>query len=86
MEDGFCLSSVSGLLSVVTTFSLCIKGGLSRLVLGDLECGVFVHLGRKGLARLRDVDHRADSKSEPIKTPLSRANLMRKNLQEKSAQ
>merc|ERR1719337_36148 len=63
VEDGFCLSSVSGLFSVVTTFSLCVEGGLSGLVLGDLEGGVFVHLRRKGLSRLRDVDHRADSKS-----------------------
>ena len=37
MEDGFGLSTVSGLLSVVTTLTLGEDGVLTLLVLGDLK-------------------------------------------------
>lgn len=36
MEDGLRLTTVTGLLSVVTPLSLCERGGLASLVLGDL--------------------------------------------------
>ena len=57
VEDGFSLSSVSGLFSVVTTFSLSVEGGLTSFVLGDLEGRVLVQLLREGFSSLWYVDH-----------------------------
>ena len=57
VEDGFCLSSVSGLFSVVTTLSLGVEGGLTSFVLGDLEGGVLVHRLGEGLSCFWHVDH-----------------------------
>ncbi len=60
MEDGFGLTTVAGLLTVVTTLSLGEDGGLSGLVLGDLVGGVTATLltSAKGFTSLRDVDLR----------------------------
>lgn len=42
MEDGLGLTTVTGLLAVITTLSLCKQRGLSCLVLGDLVLGVLL--------------------------------------------
>ena len=36
MENGLCLTTITGLLAVVTPLSLCEQGILALLVLGDL--------------------------------------------------
>merc|ERR1711902_477081 len=57
VEDGFGLSSVSGLFSVVTTFSLSVEGSFTSLVLGDFESRVLVQLLGEGFSSLWYVDH-----------------------------
>lgn len=42
MEDGLGLTSVTGLLTIITTLSLGEKRSLSCLVLGDLVLGVLL--------------------------------------------
>ena len=58
MEDRLGLSSVTGLLSIVTTLSLGEERGLSSLVLGDLVLGVLLAslALAVGLTGLGDVD------------------------------
>ena len=57
MEDRFGLSSVSGLFSVVPTFTLGVQGSLTSLVLGDLKGGVLVQRFAERFSSLRYVDH-----------------------------
>jgi len=42
VEDGFGLSTVSGLFAIVTTLTLSVQGSFTSLVLGHLEGGVLV--------------------------------------------
>lgn len=58
VEDGFGLTTITGLFAVITTFTLGEDGGLTSLVLGDLVRGVTTTLltGAKGFTSLRDVD------------------------------
>lgn len=58
VENGFGLTTISGLFTVVTTLTLGEEGGLSGLVLGDLVGSVTAALltSTKGFTSLRDVD------------------------------
>lgn len=58
VENGFGLTTVTGLFAVVTTFTLSEDGSLTGLVLGDLVRGVTTTLltSAKGFTSLRDVD------------------------------
>jgi hypothetical protein len=58
VEDGLCLTTVTGLLAVVSALSLGEQRGLASLVLGDLVLGVLAALLALavGVAGLRDVD------------------------------
>ena len=58
VENGFGLTTVAGLLTVVTTLTLGEKGSLTGLVLGHLVGSVAATLlsGAKGFTTLRDVD------------------------------
>lgn len=59
MENGLRLTTVSGLLAVVTTLTLRKSRGFARLVLGDLVQSVLAALAAlaEGLSGLGDVDH-----------------------------
>lgn len=59
VEDGLCLTTISGLLSVVTTLSLSIKGGFTSLILGNLVHSVLLALlaFAEGTLGLRYVHH-----------------------------
>lgn len=59
VEDRLGLSSVSGLLAIVTTLTLSIKTGSSGLVLSDLVHGVLTALGEVAqcAAGLGNVNH-----------------------------
>jgi len=57
VEDGFGLSTVSGLFAIVTTLTLGVQGSFTRLVLGHLEGGVLVDRLGKSLSCLGHVDH-----------------------------
>jgi len=57
VEDGFCLTTISRLFSVVTTLTLSVQGSLTSFVLGDFEGGVLVHRLGEGLSCFRHVDH-----------------------------
>lgn len=59
VEDGLSLTTVTGLLAVVTAFTLRERGSLAGLVLGDLVEGVLVALSplAVGLPGLGNVDH-----------------------------
>ena len=61
-EDGFGLTSVTGLLAIVTPFSLGMQTGLSSLVLGDLVRRVFAAFGAwaESVARLWNIHHCCD--------------------------
>lgn len=58
VEDGLGLTTISGLLAVVTTLSLGEKRGLASLVLGDLVLGVLAALLAlaEGVTGLGNVD------------------------------
>jgi len=58
VEDRLGLTTVTGLLTVVTTLTLSEEGSLASLVLGDLVLGVLLAVLALavGPARLRDVD------------------------------
>lgn len=58
VENGFGLTTVAGLFTVITTFTLGEDGGLAGLVLGYLVGGVTTALlsSTKGFTSLRDVD------------------------------
>lgn len=65
MEHRLGLSSVSGLFSVITSFSLCVKGGLSSLVLGNLVGSVLAAslafaIGSSGLGNVDHLDFVVD--------------------------
>ena len=57
-ENGFCLTTITRLLAIITTLSLSKKGSLSGLVLGDLVRGVLSALlaSAEGLASLGNVN------------------------------
>lgn len=59
VEDGLGLTTVTGLLAVVTAFTLRERGGLAGLVLSDLVQGVLVALAAlaEGLPGLGNVHH-----------------------------
>lgn len=58
VEDRLGLTTITGLLSVITTLSLGEKGGLASLVLGDLVLGVLAALPALavGVSGLGNVD------------------------------
>ena len=49
VEDGLGLTTITGLLSVVTTLTLCEDGVLTLLVLGDLRNSVITRFGDRFL-------------------------------------
>jgi hypothetical protein len=59
VEDGLGLTTVTGLLAVISTLTLGEQGGLSSLVLGDLVLGVLAALLALavGVTGLGNVDH-----------------------------
>ena len=59
VEDGLGLTTITGLLAVITTLSLGEKRGLASLVLGDLVLGVLAALLALAVrvASLGNVDH-----------------------------
>merc|ERR1719461_1136005 len=57
VEDGFGLTTISGLFAIVTTLTLGIKGSLASLVLGHFESGMLIDRLGKGLSCLGHVDH-----------------------------
>lgn len=58
VENGLSLTTITGLLTIVTTLTLSEDGGFTGLVLGDLVGSVTTTLltSTKGLTSLRDVD------------------------------
>ena len=58
VEDGLGLTTVTGLLAVISALSLGEQRGLARLVLGDLVLGVLAAFPALavGVSRLRNVD------------------------------
>jgi hypothetical protein len=65
VEDRLGLTSVSGLLTIVTTLSLGEQGSLSSLVLGNLVLGVLLAglTLAEGLAGLGNVDLKSKTRS-----------------------
>lgn len=59
VENGLDLTTITGRLSVVSSLTLGVKGGLSGLVLGDLVLGVLTALFALAecSSSLGDVDH-----------------------------
>ena len=58
VEDGLGLTTIAGLFTIVTTFTLGKNGGFTSLVLGNLVGGVTTALltGTEGFTSLRNVD------------------------------
>ena len=58
VENGLSLTTITGLLTIVTTFTLSEDGGFTSLILGDLVRGVTTTLltGTEGFTSLRDID------------------------------
>lgn len=69
VEDGLGLTTVTGLLTVVTALTLSEQRGLTSLVLGDLVLGVLAALLALavGVSRLGNVDLIASSVSKCVR-------------------
>merc|ERR1712189_28201 len=66
-EDGFCLTTETGLFSVVTTLTLSVQRSLTGLVLGNLEGGMLVDRLGEGLSCFWHVDHLSEKSERSVR-------------------